>query len=156
MIYKAIISNSISIQYFVHFLSIEPFGSAETLPSSRYIVSSSSSLSVSLTVSLGCCSVQLRMEPDAEGEWVWVRPPTEADSEFWGNGGNEDDEPSRPLKLVFTEPAKHWTDAAPIGNGRLGAMVWGNVPNETLQLNRKCFFLHPDSPIFLKLIVFLV
>ncbi|PKU59457.1 Alpha-L-fucosidase 2 [Dendrobium catenatum] len=93
------------------------------------------------------------MEPEEEGEWVWVRPPTEADSEFWGNGDNEDDEPSRPLKLVFTEPAKHWTDAAPIGNGRLGAMVWGNVPNETLQLNHDTLwtgvpgdYTNPDAP----------
>ncbi|KAL0921796.1 hypothetical protein M5K25_008905 [Dendrobium thyrsiflorum] len=93
------------------------------------------------------------MEPDEEGEWVWVRPPTEADSEFWGNGDNEDDKPSRPLKLVFTEPAKHWTDAAPIGNGRFGAMVWGNVPNETLQLNHDTLwtgvpgdYTNPDAP----------
>ncbi|CAN0927062.1 Alpha-L-fucosidase 2 [Linum grandiflorum] len=40
-----------------------------------------------------------------------------------------------PLKLTFTAPAKYWTDAIPIGNGRLGAVVWGGVVNETLQLN---------------------
>ncbi|CAI0472114.1 unnamed protein product [Linum tenue] len=40
-----------------------------------------------------------------------------------------------PLKLTFTAPAKYWTDAIPIGNGRLGAAVWGGVANETLQLN---------------------
>ncbi|KAK4766397.1 hypothetical protein SAY87_008039 [Trapa incisa] len=40
-----------------------------------------------------------------------------------------------PLKVRFREPAKHWTDALPIGNGRLGAMVWGGVAIETLQLN---------------------
>ncbi|CAL1379659.1 unnamed protein product [Linum trigynum] len=39
------------------------------------------------------------------------------------------------LKLTFTAPAKYWTDAIPIGNGRLGAIVWGGVANETLQLN---------------------
>ncbi|CAN6449719.1 unnamed protein product [Victoria cruziana] len=39
------------------------------------------------------------------------------------------------LKIIFLEPAKHWTDALPIGNGRLGAMVWGGVSTETLQLN---------------------
>lgn len=42
---------------------------------------------------------------------------------------------SDPLKLTFNGPAKHWTDAIPIGNGRLGAMVWGGVDTEILQLN---------------------
>ncbi|XP_028788004.1 alpha-L-fucosidase 2 [Neltuma alba] len=40
-----------------------------------------------------------------------------------------------PLKVTFTEPAKHWTDAIPLGNGRLGAMVWGGVASEIIQLN---------------------
>lgn len=44
-------------------------------------------------------------------------------------------ESSDPLKLTFKGPAKHWTDAVPIGNGRLGAMVWGGVDTEILQLN---------------------
>lgn len=44
-------------------------------------------------------------------------------------------ESSDPLKLTFHGPAKHWTDAVPIGNGRLGAMVWGGVDAEILQLN---------------------
>jgi alpha-L-fucosidase 2 len=33
----------------------------------------------------------------------------------------------RPLKVTFSGPAKHWTDAIPIANGRLGAMIWGGV-----------------------------
>jgi alpha-L-fucosidase 2 len=41
------------------------------------------------------------------------------------------------LKVTFSGPAKYWTDAIPIGNGRLGAMVWGGVQNEVLQLNGK-------------------
>ena len=52
-----------------------------------------------------------------------------------GNAGDDDDSPPRPLKLTFAGPATHWTDAIPIGNGRLGAMVWGGVPSELLQLN---------------------
>ena len=40
------------------------------------------------------------------------------------------------LKLWYNKPAgKTWESALPIGNGRLGAMVYGNVENETLQLN---------------------
>jgi hypothetical protein len=60
------------------------------------------------------------------------------------------DEEARPLKVVFGSPAKYFTDAAPIGNGRLGAMVWGGVESERLQLNRKPPLpLHPCSWIVL-------
>ncbi|KAK1680596.1 hypothetical protein QYE76_041444 [Lolium multiflorum] len=46
-----------------------------------------------------------------------------------------EDGEERPLKVVFASPAEHFTDAAPIGNGSLGAMVWGGVASEKLQLN---------------------
>src|SRR5580658_9028455 len=39
------------------------------------------------------------------------------------------------LVLWFRKPAEKWTDALPIGNGRLGAMVFGGVKEERLQLN---------------------
>lgn len=43
---------------------------------------------------------------------------------------------SSPLTLWYKQPAADvWTDALPIGNGRLGAMVYGNVENELIQLN---------------------
>ncbi|WP_404307012.1 glycoside hydrolase family 95 protein [Neorhodopirellula lusitana] len=38
-------------------------------------------------------------------------------------------------KLWFRQPATEWTEALPIGNGRLGAMVFGGVDQERLQLN---------------------
>src|SRR5450432_1900728 len=38
-------------------------------------------------------------------------------------------------KLWYKQPAKVWTEALPIGNGRLGAMVFGGVQNELIQLN---------------------
>lgn len=50
---------------------------------------------------------------------------------------NIEDRSSRPLKVTFKDPAKHWTEALPIGNGRLGAMVWGGVSSEIIQLNGK-------------------
>ena len=37
--------------------------------------------------------------------------------------------------LWYTEPAAAWTDALPVGNGRMGAMVFGAVQHERLQLN---------------------
>ncbi|CAN5782354.1 glycoside hydrolase family 95 protein [soil metagenome] len=39
------------------------------------------------------------------------------------------------LKLWYQQPATVWTEALPIGNGRLGAMVFGGVQEELLQLN---------------------
>lgn len=40
------------------------------------------------------------------------------------------------LKLWFDKPSeKIWENALPIGNGKVGAMVYGNVPHETIQLN---------------------
>jgi alpha-L-fucosidase 2 len=39
------------------------------------------------------------------------------------------------LKLWFAQPAEKWTDALPIGNGRLGAMIFGRVPDERIQFN---------------------
>lgn len=38
-------------------------------------------------------------------------------------------------KLWYKQPAKVWTEALPLGNGRLGAMVFGGVQDELLQLN---------------------
>ncbi|WP_184543184.1 glycosyl hydrolase family 95 catalytic domain-containing protein [Mucilaginibacter sp. FT3.2] len=37
--------------------------------------------------------------------------------------------------LWYKKPAGQWTEALPLGNGRLGAMVFGNVEDELIQLN---------------------
>jgi len=39
------------------------------------------------------------------------------------------------MKLWYRRPAQEWTEALPVGNGRLGAMVFGRVKNERLQFN---------------------
>lgn len=39
------------------------------------------------------------------------------------------------LTLWYKTPAAKWTDALPVGNGRLGAMVFGRVDEELIQLN---------------------
>jgi len=40
------------------------------------------------------------------------------------------------LKLWYKQPAgQTWENALPIGNGRLGGMIYGNVEEETIQLN---------------------
>jgi alpha-L-fucosidase 2 len=37
--------------------------------------------------------------------------------------------------LVYDKPASQWNEALPLGNGLMGAMVFGGVPDERLQLN---------------------
>jgi alpha-L-fucosidase 2 len=37
--------------------------------------------------------------------------------------------------LWYAKPAEKWTDALPIGNGRLGAMIFGGIPDERIQFN---------------------
>ncbi len=44
------------------------------------------------------------------------------------------------LELWYRQPAAVWTEALPIGNGRLGAMVFGGVGEELLQLNESTFW----------------
>ena len=41
------------------------------------------------------------------------------------------------LKLWYDEPAEHWVEALPVGNGRLGAMVFGGTAYERIQLNEE-------------------
>ena len=42
---------------------------------------------------------------------------------------------SSQLKLWYDEPAEKWVEALPVGNGRLGAMVYGDPQEEVIQLN---------------------
>ncbi|EEF34874.1 alpha-L-fucosidase 2 [Ricinus communis] len=91
---------------------------------------------------------------EEDGEWVVVRRPAEKD--WWRPSSlieNNDDDEDRPLKIVFSGPAKHWTDAIPIGNGRLGAMVFGGVASETLRINEDTLwtgtpgnYTNPNAP----------
>lgn len=39
--------------------------------------------------------------------------------------------------LWYDQPAKDWNEALPVGNGRLGAMVYGDHSHETIQLNEE-------------------
>ena len=48
---------------------------------------------------------------------------------------SRNDEEWNHLKLWYDEPAQKWTEALPVGNGRLGLMVYGTVQTERLQLN---------------------
>ena len=42
--------------------------------------------------------------------------------------------------LRYNKPAEKWTEALPVGNGRLGGMVFGAVETEHIQLNEDSFW----------------
>ncbi|MDX1284936.1 MAG: glycoside hydrolase family 95 protein, partial [Draconibacterium sp.] len=41
------------------------------------------------------------------------------------------------LTLWYDKPAQNWTEALPVGNGRLGAMVYGKTNSEIIQFNEE-------------------
>ena len=41
------------------------------------------------------------------------------------------------LRLWYEQPAEKWTEALPIGNGRLGAMIFGGVKEDRIQYNEE-------------------
>ena len=56
------------------------------------------------------------------------------------------------LKIWLAHPAEEWENALPVGNGRLGAMIFGGIENERIQLNeesvwagRKLDYHNPQS-----------
>lgn len=49
--------------------------------------------------------------------------------------------------LWYKEPASEWFEALPLGNGRLGAMVFGEVDEDHLQLNEESLWAGmPENP----------
>lgn len=59
-------------------------------------------------------------------------------------------------ELWYRQPAKVWEEALPLGNGRLGAMVFGNVEAERLQMNEESVWyggkkdrVNPDAKEYL-------
>ncbi len=51
--------------------------------------------------------------------------------------GCSEKENSSLMKLFYDKPANNWEEAIPIGNGRLGAMIFGAIETEQLQLNEE-------------------
>jgi len=50
--------------------------------------------------------------------------------------------------LWYKQPASNWNEALPIGNGHLGAMVFGNPTREHLQLNENTLYSGEPSNVF--------
>jgi alpha-L-fucosidase 2 len=44
------------------------------------------------------------------------------------------------FKLWYKQPASNWNEELPIGNGRMGAMVFGGIDQERLQLNENTLY----------------
>lgn len=63
----------------------------------------------------------------------------------------------KPLTLWYKQPAQTWTEALPVGNGRLGAMIFGRAEDELIQLNESSLWsggpvsnnVNPDAPTYL-------
>ena len=49
----------------------------------------------------------------------------------------EEKDGDTPYKIFFNQPATQWPDSLPVGNGRLGACVFGNPSTERIQLNEE-------------------
>src|SRR5688572_13299635 len=53
-------------------------------------------------------------------------------------------------RLWYRQPAARWEEALPLGNGRLGCMIFGRLAQERLQLNEDTLWAgapyNPDSP----------
>ncbi|MBV9125053.1 MAG: glycoside hydrolase family 95 protein [Planctomycetes bacterium] len=54
---------------------------------------------------------------------------------FQGQFVGEAAAPEGSLCLWYTRPAARWIEALPVGNGRVGAMVFGNIGRERIQFN---------------------
>jgi len=50
------------------------------------------------------------------------------------------------LQLWYNQPARKWIEALPVGNGRLGAMVFGGTTQEHIQLNEDTVWAGPPVP----------
>ncbi len=60
------------------------------------------------------------------------------------SAGCDNPEKSKKLKLWYNHPAVVWEEALPLGNGRIGAMIFGSPQNELIQLNENTLWSgHP-------------
>jgi len=69
------------------------------------------------------------------GKLILQRAGSSFSPQFTGEFVGEAPPPDAPLSLWYRRPAAQWVEALPLGNGRLGAMVFGGVEQERLQFN---------------------
>ena len=50
--------------------------------------------------------------------------------------------------LHYTAPAKDWNEALPLGNGRIGAMIYGGTTEERICMNEDTLWSgYPKTPV---------
>ncbi len=77
----------------------------------------------------------LNFVKEGEKEFTTQSAPAEVEEVSITGSGTE---PSRPLSLWYDAPAKNWvTEALPIGNGDMGAMIFGGIAQDRVQFNHK-------------------
>ena len=65
-----------------------------------------------------------------------------------GFGLNHPPDTATTPKLWYRQPAEAWNQALPVGNGRLGAMVFGGIAAEHIQLNEETLWTGgPYDPV---------
>ncbi len=47
----------------------------------------------------------------------------------------------------YNSPAKHWSEALPLGNGRIGAMIFGGIGKEEILINENSIWAGPPVPV---------
>lgn len=73
---------------------------------------------------------------------------TGAGATFGARGAMAATAKTSPQRLWYLQPAKEWVEALPVGSGKLGAMVFGGVAAEQLQLNEDTLWAGgPYEPI---------
>ena len=51
-----------------------------------------------------------------------------------------------PIELWYDQPADEWMKSTPVGNGRLGAMVYGGVLGEIIAINESSMWSGAHDP----------
>lgn len=109
----------------------DPQGGAPSDPGRRLVLRGAAGLALA-----GLGSGAAAVAPDAQGTAVAAPRP-------WPDlsaGPGEVAAPDAPLSLWYTRPATQWVEALPLGNGRLGAMMFGGISHERLQLNEDTLY----------------
>ena len=77
----------------------------------------------------------LRFVPEQEMDFDYQTAPAPvSEVALSGNGAA----PDEPLSLWYRTPASNWvTEALPIGNGEMGAMIFGGIAQDRIQFNHK-------------------
>ena len=96
---------------------------------------------------------------DASRSKAKKQPSKPARVDETGISGSRSPAPDSPLMLWYDRPAAIWEEALPVGNGRLGAMVFGRVKEERIQFNEDTLwtgqpheYQHPGASKFLPII----